>query len=141
FTVGSSSNSTDAKSSMNMLFGASMANIWKTGLRADAHYSKFDSAFASGTYRSITISRDLGERFRLDLQGGRQAYNSTLTSNSGSYFVNVLVDTNLGTRYFLQNAFTMQLGGTQDYNQWTTTFGYRFDNRAAKRRAAHAHQP
>lgn len=141
FTVGSSSNSTDAKSSMNMLFGASMANIWKTGLRADAHYSKFDSAFASGTYRSFTVSRDLGERFRMDLQGGRQAYNSALTSNSGSYFVNLLVDTNLGTRFFLQNAFTAELGGTQDYNQWTTTFGYRFDNRAAKRRAAHAHQP
>jgi hypothetical protein len=141
FSLGRSSTSTDAKDSLNTLFGATMSNIWKTGLQADAHYSKFDSAFGSGTYKSITVSRDIGERFRLYLQGGREAYASSLARNSGSYFGNFMVDTNLGARYFLQSGFTTQRGGTQDYNQWTTTFGYRFDNRAMSRRVAHETQP
>jgi hypothetical protein len=141
FTLGRSSTSADSGSSLNMLFGATMANIWKTGLQVDAHYSKFDSVFASGNYRSITVSRDLGERFRMDLQGGRELYNSPLSTNRGSYFMNLLFDANIGSRYFIQNAFTTQMGGAQDYNQWTSTFGYRFDNRRPNRRSANAIHP
>jgi hypothetical protein len=141
FSLGRSSSSNDTKSSLNSLFGVSVSHIWRTGLQADVRYSKFDSAFASGTYRSVTISRDLGDRLRLDLQGGRYAYTSSLAANSGSYFANMLFDTNVGSRYFIQSGFTTQRGGTQNYNQWITTFGYRFDNRAAARRAAHANQP
>jgi hypothetical protein len=74
----------------------------------------------------------------MSLQGGNYAYNSTLAANSNSFFVNTAFDTNLGSRYFLQSAFTAQRGGTMEYNQWTTTLGYRFDNRASARRAAHA---
>ena len=141
FTLGSSSNSTDPKSSLNMMFGGSMSHIWKTGMQAGFRYSKFDSAFASGNYKTITVSRDLGERFRMNLQGGRQVFQSTLTSNTGSYFVNLVMDTNLGPRYFVQCAFTKQMGGLQDYNQWTSTFGFRFDNRQSKRTLTHANQP
>jgi hypothetical protein len=142
FSLGRSSSSSDTKSSLNELFGATISHIGRTGIMADVRYSKFDSAFASGTYRSVTISRDLTDRLRLDLQGGRYVYTSTLASNSGSYFANLLFDTNIGSRYFLQSGFTTQRGGTQDYNQWITTFGYRFDNRAAaRRRAANANQP
>jgi hypothetical protein len=141
FSVGNSSDSSDPKSSLNTLFGVTMSNIWKTGLQADARYSKFDSAFAAGTYRSVSITRDLGERLRLNLQGGSYVYTSSLAANSSSFFVNLLFDTNLGSRYFFQSAFTAQRGGTMEYNQWTSTLGYRFDNRASKRRAAHANQP
>jgi len=138
FSLGRSSDSSDPKSSLNTLYGVTMSNIWKTGLVADARYSKFDSAFAAGTYRSVSLTRDLGERLRMSLQGGNYAYNSTLAANSNSFFVNTAFDTNLGSRYFLQSAFTAQRGGTMEYNQWTTTLGYRFDNRASARRAAHA---
>jgi len=141
FSLGRSSDSSDPKSSLNTLYGVSMSNIWKTGVMADVRYSKFDSAFAAGTYRSVSVTRDLGERFRLYLQGGSYVYNSTLAANSSSFFINTSFDTNLGSRYFLQSAFTAQRGGTMDYNQWTTTLGLRFDNRAAARRAAHANQP
>ena len=141
FSLGRSSDSSDPKSSLNTLYGVSMSNIWKTGLMADVRYSKFDSAFAAGTYRSVSLTRDLGERFRMYLQGGSYVYNSTLAANSSSFFVNTSFDTNLGSRYFLQSAFTAQRGGTMEYNQWTTTLGYRFDNRAAARRAAHANHP
>jgi hypothetical protein len=142
FSVGSSSDSGDPKSSLNELFGATMSHIWKTGLQIDARYSKFDSSFASGTYRSVSINRDLESWLRLNLQGGKYAYNSTLAANNNSYFVNMLLDANLGARYFMQGNFTTQRGGTTNYNQWTVTLGYRFDNRAStKRRALNATHP
>ena len=66
-------------------------------------------------------------------------YNSPLAANSNSYFFNTMFDTNLGSRYFVQTMFTMQRGGTMEYNQWTTTLGYRFDNRASAKRRAESH--
>ncbi len=138
FSLGRSSDSSDPKTSLNTLYGVSMSNIWKTGLEADVRYSKFDSAFAAGTYRSVSVTRDLGERFRLNIQVGNYSYDSSLAASSRSNFVNTMFDTNLGSRFFLQSAFTAQRGGTMEYNQWTTTLGLRFNNRAATRRAAHA---
>jgi hypothetical protein len=52
-----------------------------------------------------------------------------------------LFDTNLGARYFLEGSYTTQRGGAQEYNQYTATFGYRFDNRSRERMAAHAPIP
>lgn len=140
FSMGNSSDSNDPKSSLNALYGASMSNIWKTGLMIDARYSKFSSSFASGSYKSVSFIRDISERLRLNAQFGTYTYDSSLAANSNSRFVNILVDTNLGSRYFMQSAFTMQRGGTMQYNQWTTTLGYRFDNRASRRRRAEAHE-
>jgi hypothetical protein len=141
FTLGSSSDSSDTKSSLNKLFGATMSNIWKTGLEADARYSKFSSSFATGTYSTVTLSRDVFDNLRLNVQAGRYAYSSAVASTSSSTFANVLFDTNLGSRLFLESMFTAQRGGSLNYNQWTTTLGYRFNNRAAQRGAAHANRP
>lgn len=142
FTLGRSSDSSNPKSSLNALYGVTMSHIWKTGLQVDARYSKFGSSFASGTYRSVSVNRDLESWLRMNLQGGKYAYTSTLAANSDSYFVNMLLDANLGARYFMQGNFTTQRGGTMSYNQWTITLGYRFDNRASsKRRAINATHP
>jgi hypothetical protein len=140
FSLGSSSDSSDPKSSLNKLFGATMSNIWKTGLTADARYSQFDSSFASGTYSTVSLSRDLLDSLRVNLQAGRYSYISSVASNSNSNFANVIVDSNLGSKLFVESMFTIQRGGTLNYNQWTTTVGYRFDNRRSKRNA-HANQP
>jgi len=83
----------------------------------------------------VSINRDLGQRFRLDLMGGRYDYNSSLAATSNSYYVNTLFDVDLGAKMFVESAFTTQRGGTANYNQFTTTLGYRFDNRQAMRRA------
>jgi hypothetical protein len=137
FSLGSSTDSADPKNAMNQMFGASMSEIWRTGLTADARYSKFSSAFASGTYSTVTLSRDMTDRMRLDLQVGRYAYNSAPagTSTSNSNFANFTFESNLGSKLFVQSMFTAQRGGSLDYNQWTTTIGLRFNNRAAARRA------
>jgi hypothetical protein len=138
-SVGQSNSSNDNGSSLNELFGASVMRIWKTGFGVDARYSKFNSAFASGKYSTLSINRDLGERFRLDLQGGRYDYDSSLAQTSNSYFGNAILDMDIGARLFFQSMFTAQRGGSIDYNQWTTTVGYRFDNRAAMRAAQAKH--
>lgn len=118
-----------------------MSDIWKTGLEADARYAKFDSVFASGTYTTFTVSRDMLDDLRLNLQLGRYAYSSSVAANSASNFANLLFETNLGARLFVESMFTVQRGGTLNYNQWTTTLGYRFNNRAADRRSANANLP
>lgn len=141
FSLGSSNDSSDPKSSLNKLFGVTMSNIGKTGLIADARYSKFSSAFASGTYTTLTVSRDLLDNLHLNLQAGRYAYSSSVAANSNSKFVNILFDTNLGSRLFLESMFTLQRGGSLNYNQWTNTLGYRFNNRAASRKGTHANRP
>ena len=141
FSLGQSNDSTDPKNSLNKLFGATISHIANTGFQLDARYSQFDSAFASGTYSTLTLSRDLQEHIRLNLQAGKYAYNSPIAATSSSKFVNLMVDSDLGARLFVESMYTAQRGGSMDYNQWTTTLGYRFDNRAATRRASHAVHP
>jgi hypothetical protein len=141
FSLGQSKDSTDPRSSLNKLFGVTVSNILKTGLEADARYSKFDSAFASGTYTTLTLSRDLVDNLRLNLQAGRYAYSSSAAANSGSDFGNVAFDTSLGSHFFVESMFTVQRGGSLNYNQWTNTLGLKFNNRAAARRPIDANRP
>lgn len=141
FSLGSSNDSTDKKNSGNELFGATVADIWKTGLQTDVRFSQFNSSFATGTYTTLTVTRDLLDRLQFNLQGGRYAYSSSAAASSASRFVNLSFDTDLGSRLFVESMFTAERGGSLDYNQWTTTLGYRFDNRASTRRRAHAGRP
>jgi hypothetical protein len=141
FSLGNSSDSTDPSHSGNKLFGATVSNIWRTGLQADARYSKFNSAFASGTYSTLTITRDLFTNLQFNVQGGNYSYTSNAATNSASKFVNLIFDSNLGSHFFVESMWTAQRGGSLDYNQWTTTFGVRFNNRASSRKEPHAGQP
>lgn len=135
-SLGQSNSTGDKKNSINELFGFTATRLWNTGFGIDARYSKFDSAFATGTYRTVSVTRDLGQRFRFDLMGGKYDYSSSLAATSNNIYVNALFDMDLGAKMFFQGAFTTQRGGTTDYNQFTTVLGYRFDNRAAMRRGA-----
>jgi hypothetical protein len=125
-SLGKSSVSSDQKSSLNKGFGVGFANIWSTGWNADAHYSKFDSAFGSGQYESFSLSRNLSESLRIQLIGGKQTFLSSLSSNDNSTFVNVEADWNVGPRYFMETNFGWYNGTTLNYKQWSTVIGYRF---------------
>ena len=137
-SIGQSNSSADKKNALNELVGLTATHLWNTGFGIDARYAKFDSAFASGTYRTVSVTRDLGQRFRFDLMGGRYDYSSSFAQTSNSLFINALFDADLGAKLFVQSLFTTQRGGAADYNQWTNTIGYRFDNRGAMRRAERA---
>jgi len=141
FSLGSSTDSNDPKDALNKMFGVTVADIWKTGLTADARIAQFDSSFASGKYTTLTVSRDMLDNLRLNLQFGKYAYTSNVATNSDSSFVNFVFDSNLGAKLFFESMYTIQRGGSLNYNQWTSTLGYRFDNRAATRRREAANVP
>jgi hypothetical protein len=140
--LGTSSRTGDGKSSLNQMYGATLSNIWRTGLSADAHYSKFDSAFGGGSYQSLSLSRNLTEGAHIEVMLGRQLFSSvttgingvTTTSANNSKFINSLFDINFGAHYFFQGGFTVSRGNLQNYQQFNIGVGYRFDNRAKGRK-------
>lgn len=128
-SVGKSSRTGDTSSSWNEMYGVTLSRIWRTGLRADVRASKFNSSFGDGRYRSVSLSRNFTDVLRLEVQVGEQSLASQLTSQTKSRFVNATLDGNLGRNYFVQGAYTVERGGTFNYDQLTVTLGYRFDNR------------
>jgi hypothetical protein len=125
-SLGRSKASTDTKNSLNQAYGITFNNLFHTGLLADLHYSKFDSAFGSGKYTSFSLSKSVTDSLRLQLFGGHQAFASGLTNNTNSNFINGVVDWNVGPRYFLEGNFGYYRGTSLNYQQWSSIFGYRF---------------
>jgi hypothetical protein len=111
------------------MFGITWNEIWRTGIRADIHYSKFDSDFARGNYKTLSLSRHLANRMMWDAQLGSQDLNSPFTLNQRSTFVNTSIDTNFTRRTFLQSGYTFERGSTLNYRQWYLSLGYRFDEK------------
>jgi len=124
-SLGKSDANTDTKSSLNQAYGISMGNIANTGIFADAHYSKFDSSFGSGKYTALSLSKSLTDALRLQIYGGHQVFNTVLSSNTNSNFVNGVVDWNVGSRYFLEGTIGWYRGTSLNYTQWIGVFGYR----------------
>jgi hypothetical protein len=124
--LGRSKASLDAAASWNQMYDASFGDILKTGLLVDLRYSKFNSSFGQGTYQFVSLSRNLSDTLRIQVQGGIQHLNSSLTANSSSRFFTTLVDWSIGPRYFFEGLYTYNTGTTMSYRQMNFTFGYRF---------------
>ena len=124
-SLGRSNATTDKKTSLNQAYGISMGNIGNTGIFADVHYSKFDSSFGSGKYTALSLSKSLSDSLHLQIYGGHQVFNTVLSSNTNSNFVNGVVDWNVGSRYFLEGNLGWYRGTSLNYTQWTGVFGYR----------------
>jgi hypothetical protein len=131
-TLGRSSRSGDAQASWNQLYGVTVGRMPWIGLRTDVHYSKFNSSFGSGSYESLSFSRNFHETLRWEILGGRQSFASP-TTNYASHFVTGNFEAALGPHYFMQTGYTWNRGGSQNYDQWLFTFGYRFDSRANRK--------
>jgi AMIN domain len=131
--LGRSYRTGDAKSSLNEMYGISFGNVPLLALRADAHYSRFDSSFGKGSYRALAFSRSLAGGLRLDVLAGDQTFTSALAGNQNARFLTTTVDTALGAMFFLQGGFTVYRGQLQSYNQWMFTLGYRFDSKGPHR--------
>ena len=127
--LGRSNRTGDASTALNDMYGITLARIPWVGLRADAHYSRFNSSFGSGSYRAASFSRDINERFRVDILAGDQAFVSTLAGNQSAMFVTANVENNIGAYLFTQAGFTVYRGQQQNYNQWMLMLGYRFDSK------------
>lgn len=127
--VGRSSDSTDAKPSWNQMYGLSFSELRHTKIRLDARYSKFDSLFAKGDYKSLSASRNFGDDFRWEFLVGAQSFVSPYSTDTGTRFIGTNLDFALTNHYFFQGGMNINRGALQNYNQWFVTFGYRFDNR------------
>ena len=128
-SFGRSSRSGDAKASWNQMYGITLGHIPWTRVRADVHYSKFDSSFGSGKYTAMSLSRSFKDTFRWELLAGIQDYASALATNNRSHFITGTVEAPLGANFFLQGGYTWNRGGTQNYDQYLFSVGYRFDSK------------
>lgn len=129
--LGRSSGTGDAKSSLNQMYGITFNRLPGLNLRVDAHYSKFDSSFGTGSYESFSFSRQMSDRLRLEVLVGQQNFASTLTTNTRGRFVTGTVETTLGPHYYLQGNFTTNRGDLS-YDQFMFSLGYRFDSKRRK---------
>jgi hypothetical protein len=124
--IGQSSRSGDAKPNWNKMFGLGFRNVMHTGIDTDFHLTQFDSSFAKGSYKSVTLTRQLGETLRLMFQAGQQNFGSALTSQSRSRFITSSLDWSFSAHYFLGGGLTVYRGGSQNYDQIYFTLGWRF---------------
>jgi hypothetical protein len=126
---GLSNRTGDAKSSLNQAYGITFNHLPWLALRADVHYSRFNSSFGAGSYESFSVSRNFSDNFRLDFLAGEQTFTGASLANGTSRFVNANIESNLGAHYFLQGGYTIDRGQLS-YDQWMFTIGYRFDSKA-----------
>ncbi len=130
--LGQSNRSGDAKPSLNQMYGVTFGHVPWAKITADFRYSKFDGSFGGGTYKTLTLSRNFRENFRWEFLAGTQSFASAMAKSTSSHFFTGNLETNLGSNYFLQSSYTYNRGGLQNYDQWSFTFGYRFDSRSKR---------
>ena len=94
--------------------------------RTDLRYSHFTSSFGTGSYESVTLSRQLGDNLRFDVQGGLQSLNSPFTAQTRTKYGTATLDYLIKTHYILGIGWTTYHGGTQNYDQSFVSVGYRF---------------
>jgi hypothetical protein len=124
--LGRSKGNSDPNSSWNYLYGLSVADLLRTGIRADVHYSRFNSSFGQGNYQSLSLSRQMNEYLRLEVMAGQQNFASALTTQTRARFLSGNLDWTFARHYFLGGGLTVYRGQSQNYNQTFFTLGYRF---------------
>jgi hypothetical protein len=124
--IGRSSRTGDSQPSWNKMFGLGFRDVFHTGLQTDLHYTRFDSTFGKGDYKSFSVTRQLGETLRLMLQAGQQDFGSMFTSQTRSRFIASTIDWSFSAHYFVGGGLTVYRGGSQNYDQISFTVGWRF---------------
>ena len=128
-TLGRSSRTGDTSSSLNEMYGVTFNRLPVLQLRASANYARFNSSFGSGSYQSLSVSRQMSDNLRLEFLLGQQDFSSTMTTANRSRFLTSTWETNLGPHYYIQGNFTVNRG-QMNYEQWLFSIGYRFDSRS-----------
>ena len=129
--LGRSSRTGDAQASLNQMYGITLGHVPKLSMRVDAHYARFNNSFGSGSYESLSFSRQVNDSLRLEGLVGQQTFNSSLTTNNNAKFFTGTVETTLGPHYYLQGSFTTNRGQF-NYDQFMFSLGYRFDSKRHK---------
>src|ERR1019366_7855740 len=77
--AGSSKSQSDSKGQLNYMGGLTLSRL-PIPFHVDLRYPRFNSSFGSGSYQSVTLSRQLGDTIRFEVQGGLQNLNSSYTN-------------------------------------------------------------
>jgi AMIN domain len=128
-TLGLSDRTGDARRTRNQMYGVTWTEARHTGIQTDFHYTNFDSNFAQGSYRALSLSRQIGNRVLWNVQLGNQSLVSPFTANNTSNFAATSVDVNMGKHSYLQSGYTFVTGASLNYRQWYLSWGYRFDQK------------
>jgi hypothetical protein len=124
--VGANKRENESKAALNYMGGLTLARIPKFPFRTDLRYSHFNSSFGTGSYESISLTREIGENLRVEFLGGEQRLTSQYSGQSQTRFLNANVDYLLGRHYVLGGGWTIYRGRIQDYDQFFFNLGYRF---------------
>jgi hypothetical protein len=124
--LGSNKREQDPKAALNYMGGLILTRIPLIPFRVDVRYSRFNSTFGSGSYESVTLTRQMSDKLRFDLQAGLQTISSTLTNQSRTKYGSASLDYLIRTHYILGAGWTLYRGGAQNYDQLFLNFGYRF---------------
>ena len=116
----------DVVPSWNHLFGVTFGRIPWVQLRADVRFARFNSAFGSGSYESMTFLKELADDLRLEAQFGQQDLSSQFTRQSRSRFAGATVDWSIGQHFILGGGVMFYRGQLQNYDQIFVNLGYRF---------------
>jgi hypothetical protein len=114
------------------MYGLTIGEIRNTGLQLDLRYTKFNSSFGQGDYQFVSLSRAIGDRFHVQVQGGMQHLTSAFSTNSFSKFVTSTVDWTIGPRYFFEGLFSWNMGTSMNYQQTNFTFSNPFEGKLSK---------
>jgi len=125
-SLGRSRRKSDRGRSWNYLAGVTIGSLPVLDLRADIRTSRFDSSFGSGRYVSLGLSREMADGLRLQLQGGRQVFESPLTKQRHTNWLDFNVDWLAGEHYVLGGGYALYRGKVQNYDQAYFRVGYRF---------------
>ena len=124
--LGSNKREQDPKASLNYMGGLILSRVPLIPFRVDLRYSRFNSTFGSGSYESVTLTRQMSDKLRFDLQAGLQSINSTFTNQTRTKYGSASLDYLIRTHYILGAGWTLYRGGAQNYDQLFLNFGYRF---------------
>jgi len=125
-SMGQNQRSGDARGSLNQMYGIAFRNVLGSRMRADLRHSVFHGPFGDGWYQSLSVSREVGERLRFEVQGGDQELRSLLSGHNRGFWMNSTVDRSIGTHYVMGAGLSMFRGNVQHYDQTYLSFGYRF---------------
>ncbi len=124
--LGQNKRNDDVRKSLNQMYGVGFRNIFDLGIRADIRRSVFSGAYGSGWYQALQLSREIGDRLRLEISGGQQEFRSVLTNDNRGFFMNSNIDWFLSSHYGLGGGINLYRGKIQNYDQTFLSVSYRF---------------
>jgi hypothetical protein len=124
--LGSNKREQDPKAALNYMGGLILTRVPLIPFRVDLRYSRFNSSFGSGSYESVTLTRQVSDKLRFDLQAGLQSISSSFTNQTRTKYGSASLDYLIRTHYILGAGWTLYRGGAQNYDQLFLNFGYRF---------------